>query len=107
VPHLAEINIGRIIPSSEAKMRRKNDFLLQSVGGQDFLVPLGAKVMDLNGMIVLNAAGRYVWELLAEERVTEDLAAAVALRFEVDKETAQDDVQAFLDEISQRGLLET
>ncbi len=88
-------------------MKRKNDFLLQNVGGQDLLVPLGSKVMDLNGMIVLNATGRCVWELLAEERAVEDLAAAVALRFGVAKEGAYNDIQAFLDLINEWGLLET
>jgi len=88
-------------------MKRRDDFLLQNVGGQDILVPLGAKVMDMNGMIVLNATGRYVWELLAEESSLEDLAAAVGERFDVDRERARSDIEAFLDEITQWGLLKT
>ncbi len=88
-------------------MKRKDDFLLQSAGGQDLLVPLGSKVVDMNGMIVLNATGRCIWELLAEERSVEDLAAALVERFDVDSERARADVQAFLNEITPWGLLDT
>ncbi len=87
-------------------MKRKADFLLQNVGGQDLLVPLGAKVMEMNCLIILNATARCIWELLAEDRSVEDLAGEVAERFDVGKEKALADVRAFLDDIAQFGLLE-
>jgi hypothetical protein len=88
-------------------MKRKDDFLLKNVGGQDFLVPLGAKVRDMNCLITLNATGRCIWELLAKDRSIEELAAGLAERFDVDKESAHADVQAFLDNIARFGLLDT
>jgi Coenzyme PQQ synthesis protein D (PqqD) len=88
-------------------MKRSKDFLLQHVGGQDLLVPLGAKVMDMNALITLNATGRCVWELLAEDRSLDSLVAGVVERFDVDLERARADVQAFLDELGRLGLLAT
>ena len=35
-------------------MKRKADFMIQKVGGENLLVPLGAQVMDLNGIITMN-----------------------------------------------------
>jgi hypothetical protein len=87
-------------------MKRSEDFRLQRVGGQDFLVPLGPKVKDANALITLNATGRCVWELLAEERSVEVLAAEVAKRFEADPERILADVRAFVDDIGRKGLLE-
>lgn len=87
-------------------MKRSKDFLLKQVGGQDFLVPLGPKVMDLNALVALNATGRRVWELLAEDRTLEFLAVEVVDRFDVDLERARADVQAFLDDLGRLGLLE-
>jgi len=81
--------------------------LLQNVGGQDLLVPLGAKVMDMNSLITLNATGRRVWELLAENHPVEYLVAEVVEQFDVDLERARADVQAFLDDLGRLGLLET
>lgn len=87
-------------------MKRKADFMMQNVGGENLLVPLGAQVMDLNGLITLNDTAAYVWERLAEERTLDELAAAVAKRFDVALEIARADVQTFVDEIAKIGLLE-
>jgi hypothetical protein len=88
-------------------MKRKNDFMMQNVGGGvTLLVPLGAQVMDLNGFVTLNDTAACVWELLAQDRTADELAGAVAEEFDVDAATARADVQAFLDEIAGMGLLE-
>ena len=87
-------------------MKRKADFIMQNVGGENLLVPLGAQVMDMNGLIILNDTGACVWELLAQDRTVDELASAVAEQFDVDAATAHADVQAFLDEIARLGLLE-
>jgi hypothetical protein len=88
-------------------MKRSEDFLLQNVGGQDLLVPLGAKVIDMNSLITLNATGRRVWELLADDHSVEYLVTEVVRQFDVDLERARADVQAFLDELNRLGLLKT
>jgi len=88
-------------------MKRSENFLLQNVGGQDLLVPLGAKVMDMNSLITLNATGRRVWELLAEDHSVEYLVAQVVEQFNVDIDMTRVDVQAFLDDLGRLGLLET
>ena len=87
-------------------MKRKNDFMLQNVGGQSILVPLGAQVMDTNALITLNPTGRYVWELMAEHRSVDELAEAVTEKFDVELDRARVDVQAFLDEVTAMGLVE-
>jgi hypothetical protein len=88
-------------------MKRSQDFLLQKVGGQDLLVPLGGKVMDMNSLITLNATGRRVWELLAADHSVDYLVAEIVEQFDVDPERAHTDVLAFLDDLRRLGLLET
>jgi hypothetical protein len=87
-------------------MKRKNDFTMRNVGGENMLVPLAAQVMDMNGVITLNGTGACVWELLAQERTVDELANAVAVRFDVTPEHARADVQTFLDEIGKLGIIE-
>jgi conjugal transfer/entry exclusion protein len=87
-------------------MKRKADFVRQNVGGENLLVPLGAQVMDLNGLITLNDTAACVWELLAQERTADELTAAVAERFDVTPERARADVQTFVDEITKMGVIE-
>lgn len=88
-------------------MKRKSDFISRTVGGQDLVVPIGAQLIDMNAIIVLNPTGKYLWDLLSEDRTVESLAAAVAEQFDVEFHRVLADVQAFLDEIDQMGLLET
>lgn len=71
------------------------------------MVPLGAKVLDMNALITLNATGRAVWELLAEDRSLEYLVAEVVNQFDTDEDRARTDVRAFLDELERLGLLKT
>lgn len=87
-------------------MKRKNDFLLKNVGGQDFLVPLGPKVRDMNCLIALNSTGRCIWELLAQDRSTDEMAAEIVKQFDIDEEKARADVMLFLKDIERFGLLE-
>ncbi len=86
-------------------MRRKDSFLMQNVGGENFLIPIGSQVMDTNGILTLNATGSCIWELLAQERSLDELAAVVAERFDVEPKRARADVLTFLDEIGKLGLL--
>jgi hypothetical protein len=87
-------------------MKRKDDFIMQNVGGEHLLVPLGAQVMDMNAIITLNVTSSYIWSLLEQDRSIDELAAAVAERFEVDHASARADIQKFLDEITDLGLLQ-
>jgi hypothetical protein len=88
-------------------MKRKNDFLLQYVGGQAIVVPLGSKVVDMNGLVTLNTTGAFLWDLLAEDSSIEALGARVAEHFDVDVDRAVSDVQAFVDKFTRMGLLES
>ncbi len=87
-------------------MKRKDDFVLQNVGGEYILVPIGQRVLDLNGIITLNPTGHHVWELLAEHRSVEELTAGVVEHFDIEPERARADIKTFLDEISRLGLVE-
>jgi Coenzyme PQQ synthesis protein D (PqqD) len=87
-------------------MKRKDDFLLENVGGQDLLIPLGSKVLDINGMVVLNPTGRFIWELLAEDRSLEELVAAVVEQFDVEADRAGADVRAFVNDLSREGWID-
>jgi hypothetical protein len=88
-------------------MKRNHDCVLRDVGGQALLVPVGAKVRDMNALITLNATGRRVWELLAEDLTTEAVVAKITAEFDAEPGTVRTDVLGFLERLKQLGLLET
>ncbi len=87
-------------------MKRSEKFMLQNVGGVALLTPLGAQVMEMNGLVILNDTACCVWELLAEERTLDELTAIVVERFAVEPVRARADVQTFLDEIAPLGMVD-
>jgi hypothetical protein len=77
----------------------KSEFVLRNIGGEYLLVPIGARVPDVDGLIVLNDTAHYVWDLLGQGHSLDEMATAVTERFDVGYEQARVDVQTFLDSI--------
>ena len=86
-------------------MKRSTDFLLRDVAGTLVIVPVGAAVSTFPGMITLNATGAYIWELLETEQTVQSLTDALVAHYEVEKERAQADVEAFLARLQPTGAL--
>ena len=87
-------------------MKRKKNVILRDIGGETLLVPIGAKLIDLNGLITLNETAACLWEMLAQERTEDELSVILAQRFYVNIERARVDVQTFLNEIDKIGVVE-
>lgn len=87
-------------------MKRKNSFVMHAIADERLLVPVGAKVMDMNAIITLNSTSAFIWSLLDRDRSHDELLAAVIARFDVDHDQARTDIEKFLDEVSRLGLLQ-
>lgn len=79
--------------------------ILREIAGECILVPTGAAAAKLNGIISLNGSGRYLWELLREERTEAELTEALLAEYEVDRETAERDVRSFVGRLREAGAL--
>ena len=88
-------------------MKHNPEFVLYSVAGKQVLAPTGRLAADLNGMITLNDMGVFVWKALDEETTFEQLLSKIMSKYEVDRETAEKDLNKFLDTLrSFRAILE-
>lgn len=86
--------------------RRLHDVILREIAGEVFLVPIRGRLADLQELFVLNGVGEWVWERLDGTLSVEALAEGVAAAYEVTPEEACADVEAFLGELAEAGLLE-
>lgn len=87
-------------------MKIKQGFLLRSVADHHVVIPVGSAQVDFGGMISLNEVGAFLWERLAEERSREELLDALLERYQVDRERAAADLDAFLVRLRGADLLE-
>ncbi len=87
-------------------MKLNSEFVLRRVVDSAVLVPFGKKMVDFNGMISVNKVGAFLVELLQNETTLDQLVDAAVERFEVDRETASNDVARFLDQLRSNGALD-
>lgn len=87
-------------------MKRNPNFLLREVAGKQVVVPVGMASMEFAGMINLNAVGAYLWQKLETEQTLDTLTDALTERYEVAREIARADAEAFVESLSKVGAIQ-
>lgn len=86
-------------------MKVNGELILREIAGENILIPVGATALRIQGMISLTESGVLLWNRLQTECTEEDLVDAVLEEYDVDRETAEADVQAFLNQLRALELL--
>lgn len=86
-------------------MRIMEGFHLRSIAGEMIAVPTGPVATKLSGLAILNETGQFLFELLQSEQTEETLVQAMLDTYEIDRENAVADIQAFLSVLRENGLL--
>ena len=87
-------------------MRVNKDFILREIAGEHLIIPTGKTVLDFNGLIVVNGSGQFIWDNIQEEISFDELIEKLLDEYEIDRETAEEDAKAFLDELVKAGIIE-
>lgn len=86
-------------------MKLKHEFVVREIAGETLLVPVGTATLSLNGMLVLNECGKYLWDRIPDAGSEEDLINALLAEYEVNRQTAAQDVTEFLESLRKLGIL--
>lgn len=78
----------------------------RQLAGDNILVPGGNAVLDLNGLFVMTETGAFIWSVLPEAATEEDIVNKMLEEYDVDRETAQQDVKEFLDRLRIYGIID-
>ena len=87
-------------------MKLKENFVLRRVADTWVVLAIGAESVNFNGMLTLNDSGAMLWELLEKGADCEDLVNALTAEYNVSKEEALTDVDAFYKKLVQAGCAE-
>jgi hypothetical protein len=85
---------------------RSQSVVSRHIGGETLIVPVRGKVGDLASIYSFNEIGSLLWRLLEIPRNLSELLAAVEREYDVDSETARQDVERFLGDVHSAGLVE-
>lgn len=86
-------------------MKAKSDLIVKSVAGETLLIPVGNCTDIPHGIISLSESGLFLWNQLNQERTVQDLTVALQEEYEVDSETAIQDVRRFIHELKKLNLI--
>ena len=86
-------------------MKIKEEYVLRSIAGEHVVVPVGKEAVNFNGIMTLNHSGKLLFETLQKDVTKEELINVLLDEYEVTKEQAQKDVEAFLSILKERDLL--
>lgn len=85
----------------------KKEFHLCSIANQDFLIPIGATVVDVNSMLDLNEVSSFVVKLIRERSYSEEeLVDCIYEEYEADKEMIRRDLRSFINKGVELGFIE-
>ncbi len=87
-------------------MKIKSGFIAKEIAGQYVVVALGAASKIFNGIIKLNDSGKFIWDKLAVGAEVDEIVGALLEEYDVDRETAEADVNKFIDELKGANILE-
>ena len=88
-------------------MKIKKGFELRTVCKENIIVAFGEENIDFSKVISLNESAALMWRaVLGKDFTAEDMADALMQEYEVDRETAQKDAEAMLQQWLEVGLIE-
>jgi hypothetical protein len=93
--------------ATPVRLTRNTAIVSRDVAGETIVVPICRGVGDLDSVYTFNPVGRSLWRLLENGHSVEELANWVAAHYEVDAKQAVADVQSYLSELQEVGLVRT
>lgn len=87
-------------------MKIKDGFMLREIAGSWVVVPLGQRVVEYNGLMILSESGALLWKQLEKGAEMDELVQTILSEYEVDEATARADIEEMVGNIKDRGLIE-
>lgn len=86
-------------------MKLKENLVLREIAGSWIIVPVGEMVVEFNGLMNLSESGALLWKKLADGSSEDELVDVLLNEYNVDRETAKADVEEFISQLQEKGLL--
>lgn len=86
-------------------MRLKDDFILHNTGEDFVIIATGEATKNFNGIIKLNNMGGEIVSFLSNDISEEDIVKAIVEKYEVEYDTAKEDIRNLLDSLRKAGVI--
>ena len=86
-------------------MRVSSNFISREIAGEFMLVPVGSAATSFNGLIALNEIGNFIFNVLKDECTKDDVIDKILSEYDIDRKTAENDLEDFLNQLRKVGAL--
>ena len=86
-------------------MKINSNFVLRSIAGTWVALPIGEAVVDFRGMLTLNESGVILWRKLEGGATREELVDTLLAEYDVSRDVAEADVDAFIKRLTDAGCI--
>jgi len=92
-------------PPEQLFLVRNSATVSREIAGETLVVPICAGIGDMEAVYSFNGIGGQLWRLLEENHAEDDLIAWVTRNYHVGRDVAVSDVQNFLADLKEVGLV--
>ncbi len=94
------------IAEATKDMKIKEGFALRTVAKEYIVMPTGSRIAEFDGAIALNEVSAFLFGKMLNPVSKEDLVIALLDEYDVDKETAERDVDSLIAKFTEMGIME-
>ena len=88
-------------------MLLKKGYVLRNIADQYIVVPVGERVNDLHGMLVLNKTAAFLWDLMESEQPFGFIVNELTSKYDISPDDAKKEIQEFIEQLKEYNLLES
>jgi len=86
--------------------KKREDIVSRNIADETILVPIRGKLADMQKIFSLNPVADFIWKKLDKEMPLERILGQIPIEFQVDEETAREDLFEFINDCIAADLLE-
>lgn len=86
--------------------RRRSDVVKRRIAGETLLIPIRGEIANMEILFVLDPTAEFIWDRLDGTRTGGDILQAVVESFDVEAQTAGNDLAGFIAELEKAQIVE-
>ncbi|NIM17640.1 MAG: PqqD family peptide modification chaperone [Candidatus Aminicenantes bacterium] len=87
--------------------RKKEDSVTRQIADETLLVPIRSRLADMQRIFALESqVAEYIWQQLDGKQNLEEIHRGITSEFEVENGQASSDLQEFISQLMEAGLIE-
>lgn len=88
-------------------MRISGEYIVREIAGEHILIPVGAAAMKINGLITMDEVGLFIWNCMEKGKDKDSILHDILDEYDVDEERAKNDLDSFIKNLQEAGLIES